>query len=302
MTTRKDFLENRRKGIGGSDCAPILGLSKWSTPLDVYLSKVEPVKDEGDVPDYLHFGNVLEPVIADEFQRRTGMRVERRNQMYVDTNEPCLMANIDRYVVGERAILECKTANEYVKGEWGESETDEVPDEYLCQCLHYMSVTGYHKCYLAVLIGGNKFRWYVIPWREKLAAHLRERCVSFWHDHVLQRNPPPAASADDLVKLYGAGGLEAIKAEDRIVALCEELKMVKQTEKKATARKEELELEIKKFIGAHDGLVDPDTGKVLATWKACTSTRIDTKALKEIEPSIYAKYSTETTSRRFLLK
>ncbi len=37
MTTTTIDLETRRKGVGGSDVAPILGLSSFATPLDIYL-------------------------------------------------------------------------------------------------------------------------------------------------------------------------------------------------------------------------------------------------------------------------
>ena len=299
---RKEFLEQRQKGIGGSDVAPILGLSKWSTPLDVYFSKVDPVKVEEKVPDHLHFGNVLESVVADEFERRTGIKVQRRNQMFRDSKEPCLVANIDRYCVGERAVLECKTVNAFAKGDWGESGTDEVPEAYILQCLHYMAVTGYHKCFLAVLIGGNEFRWYVVPWRQSLANYAREKCVAFWRDYVEPRTPPPPVNTDDLLALYGAGGLSPIEANDEILNTIYVLQVAKASEKGAKERRAELELEIKKYLGEHDALVDPGTGDILATFKASTSRRIDTKELKQVEPDIYKLYSKESTTRRFLLK
>lgn len=37
---RLEWLKNRQTGIGGSDVAAILGLSKWKTPLDVYNDKI----------------------------------------------------------------------------------------------------------------------------------------------------------------------------------------------------------------------------------------------------------------------
>lgn len=42
MTTseRLEWLKTRQTGIGGSDVAAILGLSKWKTPLDVYNDKI----------------------------------------------------------------------------------------------------------------------------------------------------------------------------------------------------------------------------------------------------------------------
>ena len=52
-------------------------------------------------------------------------------------------------------IFEAKTATAYKAGEW----EDTIPDEYQLQIQHYMAVTGYRGAYIAVLIGGNTFRW-----------------------------------------------------------------------------------------------------------------------------------------------
>ena len=46
--TREAWLDRRRAGIGGSDVAALLGLSRWKTPLDVFLDKTgrsEPIPD-----------------------------------------------------------------------------------------------------------------------------------------------------------------------------------------------------------------------------------------------------------------
>lgn len=298
---RTEFLENRRKGIGGSDVAPVLGISKWSTPLDVYNSKVNPIQDEEETPEHLHWGNMLEPIIADEFERQTGFKVQKRNKMYRDGQYDCLVANIDRYVIGERAILECKSSSEYMKDEWGESGTDQVPPQYITQCMHYMSVTGYNKCYLAVLLGGNKFRYYVIPWRQKLAVHLRDKCVAFWNDHVVPRVPPAPVNANDLSTLYSAADLDPVTASTEIQDALKALKNIKNAEKEFKEQRQKLELQIKSFMGDHSVLLD-DMANPLATWKASDVTRIDSKRLRKDQAEIVKEYSKTTTERRFLLK
>ena len=101
-----------------------------------------------------YFGNVLEEVVAQEFAKRTGLKVQRRNAILQHPAYPWMLANVDRLIVGERIGLECKTASEYLKKEW---EGEEIPVTYLLQCQHYMAVTGYEAWWIAVLIGGNKF-------------------------------------------------------------------------------------------------------------------------------------------------
>lgn len=153
--SRQDWLELRKSGIGGSDAASILGFNKWKSAFQLYIEKTSDFVEEID-NEFIYWGNVLEDVVATEFARRTGKKVRRRNQMLRHDDYPFMTANLDRVVVGERAILECKTTSQYNKEAW---EGDNVPAAYICQVQHYLAVTGYDKAYIAVLIGGNNFVW-----------------------------------------------------------------------------------------------------------------------------------------------
>ena len=95
--TREEWLAERNKGIGGSDIATILGLSKWKSPLQLFLEKTGKVVAE-DLSDkeVIYWGNVLEDVVAKEFERRTGKKVRKRNVMFCDDKYPYMRANVDR--------------------------------------------------------------------------------------------------------------------------------------------------------------------------------------------------------------
>ena len=57
--------------LGASDAAPILGLGRWATKLDVYRDKVgESAPDEAGLPAY--FGLAMERPIADLYEEDTG--------------------------------------------------------------------------------------------------------------------------------------------------------------------------------------------------------------------------------------
>ena len=79
MIARTDFLKRRKTGIGGSDVAAVLGLSKWKTPYQLWVDKTSDnvVEEESEI---LHFGQVLEQVEADEYARRNRVKVQRRNR------------------------------------------------------------------------------------------------------------------------------------------------------------------------------------------------------------------------------
>src|SRR5690625_2158227 len=153
--SREDWLKERQKGIGGSDASAILGFNPWKSLFELYIEKRSDKVQEID-NEAIHWGSVLEDAVAEEFTRRTGIRVRRRNEIFRHKEHDWMIANIDRDVVGERALLECKTTNAFNLDAW---TGDEIPPAYMCQLQHYMAVLDYEKAYIAVLIGGQKFIW-----------------------------------------------------------------------------------------------------------------------------------------------
>jgi putative phage-type endonuclease len=191
-----DWLDWRRKGIGGSDVSAICNMNRYRSPMAVYLDKtgqLPPLEDN----EFMYWGRELEDTVAREFSKRTGYKVRRENQMLQHPQHSFMLANVDRLIVGQNAGLECKTASEYAKQDWiGES----VPKEYALQCHHYMACTGTDRWYVAVLIGGNKFEWRVIERDEVIIESLINLESDFWHNHVLA-NVPPAYGAHDTTLL-----------------------------------------------------------------------------------------------------
>lgn len=79
---------------------------------------------------------------------------------------------------------------------------------------------------------------------------------------------------------------------------CRELRQLQALIEEAQAEAEA----IKDAIKAHMG--DSDTayaGEYKITWKAVTSSRIDTAALKKALPDVAQTFTRETTSRRFIV-
>lgn len=298
---RGEWLEHRRKGIGGSDIAGILGLSKWSSPMKVYQDKIGelPEIEESEV---MYWGNVLEDVVAKEFQKRSGFRVRRRNAILVHPKYKFMYANVDRLVVGKREGLECKTTNEYLKKEWVDGE--EVPEQYYLQCQWYMAITGYKKWHIAVLIGGNKFHMDVIKRDDELIEMMIERAREFWVNHVLPKDPPPfdgSDASDELLKYLYPESEENTEIHlsndysDDITRYVD----LKTEEKEIKSEMKEIENRIKGEMETYErALVGDNT----ITWKSFTTNRFDSKRFKVEQPELYEKYINESVSRRFSVK
>lgn len=302
MALTEQQLQARRAGIGGSDAGAVLGLNRWKTPLDVYLEKIGEADPQAD-NDATYWGNVLEDVVAAEYARREGVRVRRRNMTMASPEHPFMLANVDRTVDGQRKVLECKTAGQYMSDEWGPDGSDQVPDSYLVQVTHYMMVTGYQQADLAVLIGGRDFRIYRIGYDRELADMIAEHEAQFWHEHVEARVPPAPINLDDLQTLYAIDNGESVVATLEQEQEAAELKQLKAQIKDLEKQADDLAAGLKLALGENSILLGAD-GKPLVTWKkAKDSQRFDAKALQAAHPDIYAQFLTDVQgSRRFLVK
>jgi putative phage-type endonuclease len=298
---RNTWLQERKKGIGGSDAAAALGLSRWKTPFQVYIEKTEEIQSDQEENERMYWGNVMEDVIAKEFERRTGKKVRRRNAILQHEEFPFMLANLDREVVSENAGLECKNANEYALREW---EGEEVPLEYLIQCNHYMAVTGCEKWYIATLIGGNKYKYKEILRDEALIQAIIEGEQRFWNDYVLAKNPPPIDGSSAAEKYIAERFKKAERGKTVELGVqfktdIERLNELKDSIAALSEAKTAIENRIKlEMADAERGY----TGQWEVRWPTITSNRVDTKVLKEQYPDVYKRVIKETTFRRFEIK
>lgn len=184
---RKEWLKERKKGIGGSDVSAIFGLNPWKSAYDIWLDKTSDIIQEQDTNESIYWGNVLEDIVAKEFSKRTGLKVRKSNKILQHPEHYFMKASIDRRIVGEDALLECKTTSEYNKDKW---KDDEIPTNYILQCMHYLAVTGFKKCYIACLVGGQHFIYKEIFRDNNFINLLIEREKFFWTEYV-EKNIPP---------------------------------------------------------------------------------------------------------------
>lgn len=289
------MLAERKNGIGGSDVAGIMGLSKWSSALQIYMSKVEDWTIEDN--EYMYWGRKLEDIIAEEFMRRTKYKVRRINKTLKDDKHSILMANIDRIVLSEDAGLECKNASAYRTKDF----KDTIPNDYMLQCQHYMYVTKKNKWFLAVLIGGNYFKWITINRDNELIGKIIDACLAFWNKHIIPKNPPLACFNDEglLKEMYPESNKKTIEfSNDNYYEKYVEKYFLINNEIKALEKE-------RKGIGA---IIKQDMGQneialcndIKVSWPTIESMRLDYNKLKA--DGLYNKYLLPSFSRRFDVK
>lgn len=297
---KDEWLEYRRRGIGGSDIAAICGLNKYKTAFDVYLDKIGKGKEYQE-SEAAYFGTLFEEAVAKEFSKRSGKKVRNKNSILAHKDFDFMFANVDRLIVGEKAGLECKTASEYVKSKWSD---DNIPMDYMLQCQWYMAVTGYKKWYIAVIIGGNKFEYKEIDRDEDIIENIISIAKDFWENHVLKHIPPSldgSEAADETLKqLYpNAISNSVLQLDKDIIPKIERIKELKEKIKELTEEVKTHENQIK------DVLKDNEIGVIedyQVTWKNQVRASFDSKGFKTEYPDIYNSFVKKTSFRKFEIK
>ena len=296
-----DWLEYRKQGIGGSDASVVCGISRYKSPVEVWMEKTNQLQAQ-EAGEAAYWGTQLEPFVRAEFTKRTGIEVSRRSELLQSEEHPFMLANLDGICevpdVGT-CIFEAKTASAYKAGEW----EDTIPDEYMIQVQHYMAVTGYAGAYIAVLIGGNTFKWKFVERDEELISMLIELETDFWN-HVQDCTPPPLDGSDGSSKFLSQRFPNSTPKSHIILPetaagllsqyddACEQLEAV-------TERKQQAENLLKEM------LADNEVGTLgdrIVTWKSVSQERLDSKTLKVEHPALYKKYANKSSYRRFTIK
>jgi len=229
MNAREEWLELRRKGVGGSDAAAALGQSRHKTAFQLFQEKTGAFDGDvmfgSDTIERLEFGQAIEDVIADIYAKRYGVRLRRHNRIAKHAQYPWMLASYDRTIDGRREGLEAKNVDalSYRFGEWGEEHSDQVPPEYLLQAHHYLAVSGYERWHIAACVGGNSLKVYHIERDPEMIEMIVEGEHDFWK-RIEANDPPPldyrASSAIPLLKrMYPGTNGETVRLPPEAEAL-----------------------------------------------------------------------------------
>jgi putative phage-type endonuclease len=298
--THQEWLEARRKGLGGSDIAGIMGLSPWKSTYQIYMDKKGRIPFEEE-NDQMKWGKLMEPTLRQFYSNTTGRLVRVPDGIIYHPEYPFLFANPDG-ITDDRRVVELKTAR-YNKG-WGEPGTNEVPDAYALQVQHYMFVLGFDVTDVVVSIGGGYPVLYIVPADPELQALILEAGLKFWKD-VQEGNEPSPVSFSDAVSKFGLSGkVGVVYGDDTAVTAAEELKQVEDQIGDLETQADTLKAKLVVALGETGDTLLDSTGRMLCTFKQAAGRKtIDTKRLEAERPEIYAEYlKVGAPSNRFLLK
>lgn len=184
-----DWLEQRKKGIGGSEASMVIGVNPWKSKLELWNEKVTQISNI-DATKQLMFkvGHTLEPIIADEYTEETGRKLEER-PLKIHPKYPFILGNIDREIVGDKkgpGILEIKT-----KGGYTNWHDEDIPIYYHAQIQHYLNLYNYTWGSFAVLdLGVMKLNIVDVERDDEFISKLVKEEIDFWK-LVEYKTPPP---------------------------------------------------------------------------------------------------------------
>lgn len=289
-------LKERLGYLGASDVPGALGLSRYTTPTEVWAIKAQQIEAKdisGELPIIL--GHRFEQVVAELFTKQTGKKVRRVNETFFHKQHKFLGCNIDRRVLGEDTLLEAKFISPWRAKEFG---GEDVPHEYFLQVQQSLSVTGYSRGYLAVLIGNQDFIVKLIERDDALINNMTPKLVRFWNEFVVPKVMPTTVTAEDadiLFRLFPEQrpGSE-VELGDECDRLIESRNALYADSLSINSHMEQIENQIKKLMGENE------TGKTAnnqVTWKTQTRKSLDAKRLLTELPEVHAKYLNESKFR-----
>lgn len=260
---RDAWLDARKLGLGGSDCAAALGMNKYKTPYQLWAEKTgiaAPIEEN----EAMRWGNLLEPVIAAEFGDRTGLILRKNDKLFVSNAYPWLRATPDYFVTegGVSGGVQIKNTGAFLAHDWEGG----VPDAVHCQVMHEMATTGMTFTYVVALVGGNKLVWHRIERDEAIIHALITKLEAFW-ELVETKTPPPLSSGDSdtFNALYpDSTAGKHVTLSQGYDALCQEYLDAKKAEKAAAERVDELAARLKSEMADAESA---RAGQFEITWK-----------------------------------
>lgn len=210
IKNNEEWLSARKKGIGASEAAAVVGLSPWKTNVDLWKEKTgRKQPDDISDKDCVAYGHAAEGHIRELFALdypRYDVSYGGAFDMVYNEDYPFIFATIDGRLVeketGRHGVLEIKTTSivrSMQKEKWWNNGPC-IPDQYYTQVCHQLLATGWD---FAVLHAQLKYQYgddirserrtYFIERSEVLddIEYLKNAEIKFWNENVLKDIEPP---------------------------------------------------------------------------------------------------------------
>jgi putative phage-type endonuclease len=278
------WLEERRRSIGASEVAAVLGLSKWSTPLDVYKSKHGVDRDFDPLLAFV--GHASEPIIAQWVGKFSGLDYTlEAGFMARSVSRPFLHASFDRVSLNPLLTWQFKTAHQHTGHHWDEG----IPTDIRIQVQAEMFVAGTERAVVVVWIGGREFRLF---WEPRDNRFIDEQMIpaltQFWAD-VQNGVAPAPATLTEAAEVWPSEVRE-VEASDTAMEAVERRAVLLSDVAAQTEEADALKLTIAEYMETADTLTYQ--GRKVLTYKTQAGrASFDRPALEADHPDLVAAYT-----------
>lgn len=327
--SHEDWLEGRKRYIGASETAAVLGLDRYKSPYQLWLQKTNPDNEElgGIGAQRAAAGLRAEDMIADWIADKYDIKVQRDNKIRLHERLPFWSCNLDRVIVshaGGTAPLELKTTSRESLKSWNinADEPNPIFMHHWVQVQAQMAITGYSWGAIGVM-PADSFMGFGEPElieveRDEDFIKMAEREIeAFWNNHILTNTPPPATTIDDFKSLYPVAGPPPLEIAGEVYDQIVKLAQIKERQKAIKEEHDALDLQVKLLMGEHDSATF--NGMVVLTYKnnmetifdssgfekdwsveAANCKVIDKKLVESQYPDIFEKYVSKQPGARVL--
>lgn len=280
----EQWKEERRKSLGASEVAAVMGMSKWNTPLDVYKSKNGVDRDFDPLLSFI--GHESEAIIALWVHRFSGVDVELLPAfMARSTLEPYLHASFDRVSENPFTTWQFKTAHQYTGHHWDEG----IPTDIRVQVQAEMFVAGTNRAAVVVWIGGREFRLFWEPRDDRFIDSQMLPAVAEFHRRVTEGDPPQPSTLAEHADMYPSTSRE-VEASEVAVEAIERRAVLLSDIQAQQAEADALRLVIANYMGDADTLTV--NGRAVLTHKTQNGrTGFDQKTFAVEHPDLAAQYT-----------
>lgn len=188
LKSREEWLQNRMKGIGGSEISAVIGCNPYMDNVTLWKIKTGQIipEDISDKP-FVRYGNDAEYHLRELFKLdfpEYSVCYEENNSFYND-KYPFARASLDGWLTdenGRKGILEIKTT-EILQSMQKEKWNKQIPQNYYCQVLFYMAVL---EADFAVLKAQLKTVFDGVPYLQTKHYHIERSDVEADIQYLMQ--------------------------------------------------------------------------------------------------------------------
>ena len=232
------------------------------------------------------------------FEKAETVRWEKDGVPYRDTPDFIIMSG------STKILAEVKTHSPWIREQYGEEYSSDVPDRVYCQCQFHMLATDINECRVIASFGGEKPEVFIVQ-RDRVAGkNIHKACTEFWGKHVKTKIPPEPNDTEDSTSLLNRTPQKnevMVEAIEQDVENHLRLEEVKQQLKILQAEQTAISNYFKNQIGENRGI---QKDQLCYSWKPNKPKKVtDYKAVAEelsAPPDLISKHTHIVTGNRVL--